>query len=109
MRGLTWCSIVALTALLGAARQQTPVTGRDIYRARCSMCHGVEGRGDGPMAANLRPRPTNFADSTQWSARTDSAVADVIMRGRRTMPAFGRMLTRVQVDSVVAHLRTLRR
>jgi mono/diheme cytochrome c family protein len=107
MRGLTLCSLVALAAVLGVRREQTPATGRDLYRLRCAACHGAEGRGDGPVAASLNPRPTNFVDSTQHSARTDSAVAEVIMRGRGAMPAFERMLTRVQVDSVVAYLRTL--
>ncbi len=90
------------------ARAQGPA-GADIFRVRCVMCHGQQGRGNGPMAASMNPRPMDFTDSTKRLATTDSAVADVIRRGRRTMPAFGQMLSRTQVDSVVAFIRTLHR
>lgn len=85
------------------------VTGRDVYRARCAACHGPEGRGNGPAAAAMNPRPTDFAVVAQRQATTDSSVADVIEHGRRSMPAFGRMLTRVQMDSLVGYVKTLRR
>lgn len=85
------------------------MTGRDIYRSRCAPCHGPQGRGNGPAAAALNPRPTDFTVAAQRQTTTDSAVAEVIERGRRGMPAFGRMLTHTQVDSLVAHLRTFRR
>ncbi|HEV8355428.1 MAG TPA: FTR1 family protein [Gemmatimonadales bacterium] len=35
---------------------------REVYQATCSGCHGVTGRGDGPHAAALTPRPANLAD-----------------------------------------------
>lgn len=34
--------------------------GRDLYEQNCVSCHGVSGRGDGPLAATLRPRPADF-------------------------------------------------
>src|ERR1041385_5830239 len=36
--------------------------GREVYQASCAACHGVTGRGDGPQAAALTPRPSNLAD-----------------------------------------------
>ena len=37
--------------------------GREIYQSTCASCHGVAGRGDGPAAAALDPRPASLADS----------------------------------------------
>lgn len=34
--------------------------GRGLYEAQCATCHGLSGRGDGPLAASLRPRPADF-------------------------------------------------
>jgi mono/diheme cytochrome c family protein len=34
--------------------------GREVYEANCITCHGPSGRGDGPLAASLRPRPADF-------------------------------------------------
>ena len=35
--------------------------GRMIYQQHCQVCHGAQGRGDGPAAASLRPPPANLA------------------------------------------------
>ncbi|HSE84335.1 MAG TPA: cytochrome c/FTR1 family iron permease, partial [Thermodesulfobacteriota bacterium] len=37
-------------------------TGRDLYVKNCAQCHGVAGAGNGPLASNLTPPPTNFTD-----------------------------------------------
>lgn len=37
--------------------------GKQIFEKRCQSCHGKEGFGDGPLAVNLNPPPTNFQDS----------------------------------------------
>lgn len=31
--------------------------GRQTYLAKCQVCHGARGRGDGPAALTLNPRP----------------------------------------------------
>lgn len=36
--------------------------GKQTYDNLCSACHGATGRGDGPSAAVLNPKPFNFAD-----------------------------------------------
>jgi high-affinity iron transporter len=36
--------------------------GRQVYQANCSGCHGDLGRGDGPLAGGLEPKPANLAD-----------------------------------------------
>jgi len=99
--------IASLGASQARAQGQNSTNGRDVFRTRCAMCHGAEGRGDGPAGAAFNPRPTNLTTRVQRIALTDSAVAAVITAGRRAMPAFGRMLTKPQVDSVVAYMKTL--
>ena len=41
--------------------------GREIYQTTCSACHGPAGRGDGPQAVGLVPKPANLADSAVLS------------------------------------------
>jgi len=47
---------------------QTPVTpvslenGRNIFESKCAVCHGITGKGDGPIAAQLNPAPAVLAD-----------------------------------------------
>src|SRR5258708_18480043 len=34
--------------------------GRRVYAERCAVCHGPDGRGNGPAAPSLIPRPRDF-------------------------------------------------
>lgn len=34
--------------------------GQRTYRARCAICHGTRGRGDGPAALTMSPRPVDL-------------------------------------------------
>ncbi len=34
--------------------------GQNLYRAWCRSCHGLEAKGDGPMAEHLKPAPANL-------------------------------------------------
>ncbi len=36
--------------------------GKKIFTAYCVTCHGVKGKGDGPAAGGLNPKPADFAD-----------------------------------------------
>ncbi len=36
--------------------------GKHIFEQNCMSCHGLKGYGDGPLAKNLNPKPSNFQD-----------------------------------------------
>ncbi|MDZ7379145.1 MAG: c-type cytochrome, partial [candidate division KSB1 bacterium] len=38
----------------------TVATGETLFRTHCTVCHGLDGRGDGPAAAGLNPRPADL-------------------------------------------------
>ncbi len=40
--------------------------GEQLFKMDCAPCHGVDGRGDGPAAASLNPKPRNFHATTGW-------------------------------------------
>jgi len=39
---------------------ETRIAGKALFQARCAVCHGPEGRGDGPAAFTLIPHPVNL-------------------------------------------------
>lgn len=48
---------------LSAIYEPTPeliAKGKTLFATNCSSCHGADGRGDGPAAAALNPKPRNF-------------------------------------------------
>lgn len=42
-------------------------TGRSLFKANCSSCHGENGQGDGPSSATLNPKPRNLASEKNWT------------------------------------------
>ncbi len=44
--------------------------GRAVYAQTCATCHGAEGKGDGPGATGLTPKPRNFALAQGWKNGT---------------------------------------
>ncbi|MCB9871512.1 MAG: cytochrome c [Planctomycetes bacterium] len=51
------------------------------FKTLCFACHGEFGRGDGPGAAALDPKPRNFADPKWQASVTDEHIKSVILRG----------------------------
>jgi mono/diheme cytochrome c family protein len=58
-----------------------PLGADDLYAKRCVVCHGKQGKGDGPGAAALNPRPRSFADPAWQSLVTDEHIRRVIVGG----------------------------
>lgn len=48
------------------ASPQLLASGKAIYQQNCSACHGSGGRGDGPAAAALSPRPRDLTRQEGW-------------------------------------------
>lgn len=82
--------------------------GRDIYRIHCQECHGPEGRGDGPRAAMLAPRPGNLV-SAATSTKTDEELLDILNKGipRTAMRGWRDRLSDDERRNVLAYVRSL--
>ncbi len=105
---LTWCMGVPLTAMAVSATSGDPEAGKLIYEQRCAVCHGPQGRGDGPEAPFLSPRPGSLV-SAGTSVKSDADLLAVIANGkpRTAMPAWKDLLTDEQRRDVLAYIRTL--
>jgi len=52
-----------------------------VFAERCSACHGTSGRGDGPGAAALNPKPRNYSDKAWQASVTDEQIKKTILYG----------------------------
>lgn len=66
---------------------------QEIFKNRCTVCHGATGKGDGDGSAALDPKPRDFT-SAEWQASvTDDHLKKIIVYGGAavgkspTMPA----------------------
>lgn len=75
--------------------------GGEIFRTRCTACHGLDGRG-GEHAPNIATDP-------KVRARSDRELADIVTHGvpRAGMPAFNSLLEPAEIQAVVDYLRGL--
>ena len=88
-------------------------SGNEAYVALCSQCHGDDGRGKGPDAAGLNPRPADFTDQEQMQAHTDGYLFWRISDGgdfdpyNSLMTAWGTLLSEQEIWELISYLRTL--
>jgi mono/diheme cytochrome c family protein len=81
--------------------------GREIYLARCVACHGADGRGDGPLAANLIGPPVgNLADNEWKHGDRPDQVLGVIDKGvpNTRMDGWGRVLDPPELKAAAAYV-----
>jgi len=86
--------------------------GKSIYLLNCSPCHGNGGKGDGPAAAALNPKPRNHTDSTYMNKLTNQHLFELLKNGGASkgfplMPSFGATLKDDEIKQTIAFVRTL--
>jgi cytochrome c oxidase cbb3-type subunit 3 len=83
------------------------VAGRAIYLDRCVSCHGLKGRGDGPIARGLSGPPVgDLTDATWKHGDSPDQVRAVIARGvpNTAMPGWGKTLGEDGVRAAAAYV-----
>lgn len=84
------------------------MSGKDLYERFCASCHGVTGRGDGPVAGSFKvevPDLTLIARRAKGAYPRDriEKIIDgryiVGAHGSRTMPVWGEDLSRLEIGN----------
>ncbi len=99
-----------------ASSSQTWSTGlaKSIYLSRCAPCHGESGKGDGPNATMLSPRPRDFTAGVYAYRTTESGsipVDEDILRTIRNglpgtaMPSWGKFITGDSLAVLLAYVK----
>jgi mono/diheme cytochrome c family protein len=128
-------SAASLLLAAAAGGQQTTeafsagTSGAAVYKTYCAVCHGTEGRGDGPLAENLRHAPPDLTMLAKRNAgKFDAARVHRMIDGRDPikghggpdMPIWGDAFKRSsekydekavkeRVEALVDHLKSLQR
>lgn len=65
--------------------------GAKVFKTNCTMCHGNEGKGDGPSAAGINPKPRNLVEGKWTQGAGSIAHFNVITKGisGSSMAAYG--------------------
>jgi mono/diheme cytochrome c family protein len=86
--------------------------GKILYLKYCSVCHGIEGKGDGFNSYSLDPKPKDLSNVLYMKSFTDGRLLETIRFGGRgvnrspIMPSWGGRLTNDELMYVVAYVKT---
>jgi mono/diheme cytochrome c family protein len=89
---------MCMFAAAGTAAAQDEAIGKEEYRMHCAACHGLEGRGDGPVGQILKTPAPNLALITERNGGKFPVqkIYDIIegssviaAHGTRDMPLWG--------------------
>jgi cytochrome c5 len=92
----------------GAAGEVSLALGKKVVEERCVLCHGADGKGDGPGAAALNPKPRDWTESGYMESKTDDQLYESIYNGKSAMPAWGKtgVLSETEIRSAIKYVRT---
>jgi len=68
---------------------QSVANGQAIYRDHCAVCHGDRGKGNGPAAGALTPRPTDLTKETKRPGMFPAAHLTAVLKGTDVVVAHG--------------------
>jgi mono/diheme cytochrome c family protein len=103
-RNMLWFAVVLISiAMLAGAQEQAqkvvkhvPVkptsaaSGEEMYNTYCAVCHGKDGKGQGPAAEALKvPPPDLTVLSKNNNGSYPSLKVSAVIRGEQVLPAHG--------------------
>ena len=106
-----WMAVVLMSS--PALAQGNPGQGKGLYAKHCGGCHGPTGKGDGPAAAALNPKPTDLTDKAYMAGLKDRYLFDLIQKGGAAVgkspliPPFGSKMKEGEIRDLIAYMRSL--
>ncbi len=108
--------LLVLIPILGLAQTKGDAkAGKAKYDTLCVGCHGATGKGDGPAAAALNPKPQDHTNGKYMNTLTDQYLFDMIKAGGPSvkksplMPPWGGTLSDQDIWNLLAYIRSLAR
>lgn len=76
-----------------------------LYKAKCQICHGADGKGDTPAGQKLGAKDFHSPEVAKMS---DAELIEAIQKGKGKMQAFEGKLTPDQIKALVKYIRSLK-
>ena len=98
---------ILMTLAFGLALWSKPATAEDApstYKAKCSACHGADGKGETAMGKKFGLRDLASPEVQKLS---DDELNTIIADGKDKMPSYKKSLKPEQVKELVAYIRSL--
>ncbi len=97
-------ALLGALALVSTAAAADLELGKKIYAAKCASCHGPDGKGNAKMAGMLK---VTIPDLTGNVRKSDDDLLKLLSDGKKPMPAFGKGLSKAELDAVLHYAKGL--
>ena len=115
---LAACGFAFVIGLLGLIERAEAVLGdavrgRAVFEQHCVVCHGSDGKGDGPAAATLPVKPADLTDFRRTAEDDIEMIEAIVHHGGSyagmspVMPAWGKVLTAMEISDVATYEKSL--
>jgi mono/diheme cytochrome c family protein len=111
---VAWSCSASLGFMLLASPQAEaagdPAKGRTVYEKHCVVCHGPQGKGDGPAGKMLKP-PAADLTSADSRKKSEADLRQVIEKGKpgTAMGPWKPPLSDTEITDVLVYLATLKK
>lgn len=100
---ILWTAVIVATAMIAWAQDQpkkeirhvpikptSAASGHEMYKNYCAVCHGIDGKGNGPAAEALKAPTPDLTTLAQKNGGTYPALkVSSVLRGEQMMPSHG--------------------
>ena|SRR5579862_780526 len=71
-------------------KSTSPASGKEMFTSYCAVCHGKDGKGDGPAASALKAQPADLTMLTKNAGgKFPAMTVSSAIRGDSNVPAHG--------------------
>jgi len=104
----TRTGIIALIAVF-ALSSATCIFAQDdvaaLYKSKCQVCHGPDGKGDTPAGKKVGVKDFHSPEVARMS---DAELFEITRKGKDKMPSYDKKLTDDQIKALVKYIRSLK-
>ena len=111
LRGIVCVGLLtSMAAIASAAESKAIDPGRALYDQYCASCHGLDGKGDGPVAKFMTSKPTDLTQMAKKAGgdfptlrvmRVIDGTQIIAAHGDSKMPVWGQVL-RQEATSIIS-------
>ena len=118
----TGIAVLGALFVAGSAAAADAAAGKDLFvKTNCNSCHGMNGLGDGPVAAALDPKPRNYVvGDFKFDANKDGKVGtdeDLMLVIKNGAAAYGGSammmpnptLSDDDIKTIIVYIRSLKK
>jgi mono/diheme cytochrome c family protein len=92
----------------GVAASADPAKGKAVYEKHCLVCHGPQGKGDGPAGRMLKPPAADFTNA-ETKKKSKADLMQIVENGKpgTAMGPWKGQLSQAEVNDLMEYVLTL--